>query len=212
MNDFTQFRQEYSGKPVEIDQLATDPFIQFSKWFDDAVDAKIKEPNAMTLATADENGRPSCRVVLLKDFKPDGFTFYTNYKSRKGHEILINPHVSLLFFWGEQQRQIRIYGSVEKTNEKESDTYFFSRPLRSQVAAVISSQSSVIQSRVILEKNFETTLEKCQKEGISRPPHWGGFHVTPEEFEFWQGQADRLHDRIRYRLQDGVWIRERLSP
>jgi pyridoxamine 5'-phosphate oxidase len=212
LKDFTQFRKEYSGKKIDIKQMAADPFVQFSTWFDEAVDANVNEPNAMTLATSDEEGRPSCRVVLLKEFSPGGFTFFTNYTSRKGHDIKVNPRVSLLFFWAEQARQIRMYGCAEKTSETESDTYFHSRPLRSQIAAVISSQSSVIQSREELDMSFENQLEKCNTEAIIRPPHWGGYRVKPDEFEFWQGREDRLHDRIRYRLADEIWVRERLSP
>lgn len=212
MNEFSQFRQEYSGQPIDILKMAADPFTQFRLWLDDAVAANIKEPNAMSLATADEHGRPSSRVVLLKEYNNKGFTFFTNYNSRKGHEIGVNPHVSLLFFWFQQQRQIRIDGTAEKTGEDESDTYFYSRPIRSQIAAIVSSQSSVISSREILDSSFGAQLEHCNHSEVKRPRHWGGYRVIPYTFEFWQGQADRLHDRIRYRLDNGLWIKERLSP
>jgi pyridoxamine 5'-phosphate oxidase len=212
MNEFSQFRQEYSGQPIDIQQMTADPFTQFRVWLDEAFAVNIKEPNAMTLATADEHGRPSCRVVLLKEFNNNGFTFFTNYSSRKGREISINPHVSLLFFWFQQQRQIRIDGTAEKTREDESDRYFQSRPIRSQIAAIVSSQSSVIASREILDSAFEAQLDRCNSSEIKRPQHWGGYRVIPETFEFWQGQADRLHDRIRYRLDNEVWVKERLSP
>jgi pyridoxamine 5'-phosphate oxidase len=212
MNEFSKFRQEYSGQPIDIQRMATDPFTQFRLWLDDAVAANIKEPNAMTLATADEYGKPSCRVVLLKEFNNKGFTFFTNYNSRKGHEISANPHVSLLFFWFQQQRQIRIDGTAEKTGEDESDRYFQSRPIRSQIAAIVSSQSCVISSREVLDNTFAAQLDRCSTSEVKRPLHWGGYRVIPEMFEFWQGQTDRLHDRIRYRLGNGSWIKERLSP
>lgn len=212
MNELAQFRQEYSGQPVDLHQMAPDPFTQFKTWFEEAAAAGVKEPNAMTLATADDHGRPSSRVVLLKDYNNKGFTFFTNYNSRKGRDISENPYVSLLFFWFQQQRQIRIDGIAEKTSEDESDKYFQSRPFRSQVAAIVSSQSNVIASRDVLDSSFLAHLEQCKESEIKRPPHWGGYRIIPDSFEFWQGQADRLHDRIRYRIDNEVWIRERLSP
>ncbi len=212
MNEFSQFRQEYSGQPIDIERMAADPFVQFRIWLNDAVAANIKEPNAMTLATSDEHGKPSCRIVLLKEYNNKGFTFFTNYNSRKGREIHVNPHVSLLFFWFQQQRQIRIDGTVEKTSEDESDRYFQSRPIRSQVAAVVSAQSSVITSREILDNAFTARLKQDGISEVKRPEHWGGYRVIPDTFEFWQGRADRLHDRIRYRIDNEGWIRERLSP
>jgi pyridoxamine 5'-phosphate oxidase len=192
--------------------MSTDPVVQFNIWFSEAVTANVNEPNAMTVATSDAGGVPSCRVVLLKEFSPDGFIFFTSYASRKGRDIQANPQVSLLFFWAELARQIRIYGIAGKTSDHQSDTYFHSRPLRSQVAATVSLQSSIIASREFLDKNFQSQLEKAAISGVKRPPHLGGYCVKPYEFEFWQGREDRLHDRIRYLQQDGLWVRERLSP
>jgi pyridoxamine 5'-phosphate oxidase len=212
MNELAQFRQEYSGQPVDLHRMASDSFIQFKTWFEETAFSGIKEPNAMTLATADEHGRPSSRVVLLKEYNNKGFTFFTNYNSHKGREISVNPHVSLLFFWFQQQRQIRIDGTVFKTAEAESDRYFQSRPFNSQVAAIVSSQSSVIVSREFLDNAFSVELERCADSEIKRPQHWGGYRVLTDTFEFLQGQADRLHDRIRYQLENEKWIRERLSP
>jgi pyridoxamine 5'-phosphate oxidase len=212
MNNLSRFRKEYSGDPIDINLMAADPFIQFDRWFNEAVQAGVDELNAMTLATADSKGAPSCRMVLLKEFGPSGFTFFSNYLSRKGREIEANRQVALLFFWAEQQRQIRICGTVKKISGHESDAYFHSRPLRSRVAAAVSLQSSVIASREELDKSFDDALRQAEASGIGRPPHWGGYRVEPDEFEFWQGRADRLHDRIIYRLHGNIWKKERLSP
>jgi pyridoxamine 5'-phosphate oxidase len=212
MNNLSHLRRDYSGSPLDSNRMAADPFAQFGAWLDEAIAAGLPEPNAMTLATVNEHGAPSCRVVLLKEFSTDGFVFFTNYLSRKGREIGANPQVALLFFQGELQRQIRISGTAEKISTPESDAYFNSRPLRSRVAAAVSQQSSVIQSREALDNNFEAELTRSEVSGISRPPHWGGYRVVPDEFEFWQGRADRLHDRIRYVHEGNKWKRERLSP
>jgi pyridoxamine 5'-phosphate oxidase len=191
----------------------SDPIRLFKKWFDAAVRAELKEPDAMTLATAAHDGKPSARMVLLKDFDERGFVFYTNYHSRKGRELEQNPHAALVFFWQPLERQIRITGRVTKVTAEESDNYFHSRPLGSRFSAAISKQSSVIASRDVLLKRLKKIEEKYPKGNPPRPIHWGGFRVHPNEIEFWQGGKFRLHDRIRYRRRrDGSWLVDRLSP
>ncbi len=193
--------------------MQSDPIRLFKKWFDQAVQAKLAEPNAMTLATSTPAGKPSARMVLLKGFDQNGFVFYTNYNSRKGRELEQNPHAALVLFWQPLERQIRITGRVSKVTAAESDAYFHSRPLGSRFSASISKQSSVIGSRAELLKKLKVIEEKYPKGDPPRPIHWGGFRVHPTEIEFWQGGAFRLHDRLRYRrLRDGSWRVDRLSP
>jgi pyridoxamine 5'-phosphate oxidase len=193
--------------------VQSDPIRLFKKWFDQAVQAKLAEPNAMTLATSTPAGKPSARMVLLKGFDQNGFVFYTNYNSRKGRELEQNPHAALVLFWQPLERQIRITGRVSKVTAAESDAYFHSRPLGSRFSASISKQSSVIGSRAELLKKLKVIEEKYPKGDPPRPIHWGGFRVHPTEIEFWQGGAFRLHDRLRYRrLRDGSWRVDRLSP
>lgn len=190
-----------------------DPIRLFKKWFDAAESAGLKEPNAMTLATATAKGRPSARMVLLKAYDRRGFVFYTNYDSRKGRELAENPYAALVFFWQPLERQIRITGRVTKVTAEESDAYFHSRPLGSQFSASISNQSSVIASRAVLLRKLKKIEEKYPKGNPPRPSYWGGFRVHPSEIEFWQGGKFRLHDRVRYRLRrDGSWSVDRLSP
>lgn len=191
-----------------------DPIRLFKKWFEAAESAGLKEPNAMTLATATFKGKPSARMVLLKAFDRRGFVFYTNYKSRKGRELAENPYAALVFFWQQPlERQIRITGRVTKVTAEESDDYFHSRPLGSQFSASISNQSSVIGSRAVLLRKLKKIEEKYPNGNPPRPNHWGGFRVHPSEIEFWQGGKFRLHDRVRYRLRrDGSWSVDRLSP
>ena len=191
----------------------SDPIRLFKQWFEAAEQAGLKEPNAMTLATATKAGKPSARVVLLKDFDDRGFVFYTNYNSRKGRELAQNPHAALVFFWQPLERQIRITGRVTKVTAEESTKYFNSRPLGSRFGASISKQSSVIASREILLERLKKIEEKYPLGDPPRPIHWGGFRVQPNEIEFWQGGQFRLHDRLRYRRRrDGSWSVDRLSP
>ncbi len=190
-----------------------DPIKLFSEWFEAAERTALKEPNAMTLATATKSGKPSARMVLLKGWDERGFVFYTNYQSRKGRELAQNPHAALVLFWQPMERQIRITGRVRKVTAEESDAYFQSRPLGSRFSASVSKQSSVIASREVLLEKLKK-LEQAYPDGNPpRPLHWGGFRVEPSEIEFWQGGQFRLHDRLRYRRRrDGGWSVDRLSP
>ena len=189
-----------------------DPFYQFTVWFKDALDAGVSEPEAMFLATADKNGIPSGRIVLLKGFDAKGFVFFTNYSSRKGAEIAVNPFAAIVFHWKELERQVRITGNVEKTTVGESDEYFASRPLDSRISATISAQSKVIPGRMDLERKFMEMKQQVEGKEPGRPDSWGGFRIIPDTFEFWQLRPHRLHDRIQYRLDEGRWIIERLAP
>lgn len=190
-----------------------DPLRQFEKWFQQALAANLPEPNAMTLATATSDGRPSARVVLLKAFDASGFAFFTNYEGRKGRDLTENPHAALLFFWAELQRQVRIEGTVTRVSEAESDDYFRSRPLGSRLGAWASPQSEVIPNREILEARVREMAQRYPDGEVPRPPFWGGFRVRPLTLEFWQGRPDRLHDRLRYRRDPaGGWCIERLAP
>jgi pyridoxamine 5'-phosphate oxidase len=190
------------------------PFRQFERWFADVNAAGISEQDAvsMTLATADSEGQPSARIVLLKRFDGRGFVFYTNYNSRKGHDLADNTRACLLFYWSPLWRQVRVEGTVERVSAAESDEYFHSRPLGSKLGAWASNQSEAVENRAQLEKRFEEFGKKFG-ETVPRPPHWGGYRIKPAEIEFWQGRENRLHDRLRYRLQpDGTWLIERLAP
>jgi pyridoxamine 5'-phosphate oxidase len=194
-------------------EVEADPIVQFQKWFEQAVAAQAAYPEAMTLATATAEGKPSARIVLLKGVDERGFSFFTNYESRKGRELTQNPYASLAFWWSELERQVRIEGRVEKISAQESDEYFRTRPRGSQIGAWASAQSEVLPSREILEENVRVFEEKFGEGEIPRPQHWGGFRVIPHEVEFWQGRLNRLHDRMRYRMQtNGKWVVERLSP
>lgn len=205
-------RQNYTLAGLQEASASLDPIEQFEIWFKQALTAGLLEPNAMTLATCTSDGKPSARMVLLKDFDARGFVFYTNYQSTKGQHLEQNPQAALVFWWAELERQVRIEGIVEKVSPQESDAYFHSRPRNSQLGAWASNQSRPIDSREVLDKHLEE-LEKQYLEGeIPRPPHWGGVRVIPFEIEFWQGRPNRLHDRLRYRKQDGIWQRDRLSP
>jgi pyridoxamine 5'-phosphate oxidase len=211
-NDIAALRKSYER--AELDEASTqaDPLAQFSRWFSEALKSQLPEPNAMTLATVGENGRPSTRVVLIKAFDARGITWYTNYESRKGRELAANPFAALQFHWAELERVVRIEGRVEKTSAAESDEYFASRPLDSRIGAWASPQSQVIESRGVLMANVARCAAKFMLHP-PRPPHWGGFRLAPDAWEFWQGRKSRLHDRLRYRrLDDGSWLRERLAP
>lgn len=193
--------------------VADDPFVQFDSWWDDAVKSELNEINAMTLATASATGMPSARIVLLKSVSEAGFVFFTNYNSQKGKELEENPRACLVFFWKELERQIRITGMVQKVSVEESDEYFNSRPEGSRIGAWASPQSSVIESREIIEINIANYARQFAKGEIARPPHWGGYIVIPSVIEFWQGRPNRLHDRIQYsKITDGSWKIERLAP
>ncbi len=206
-------RKDYTVSGLSEIEVNPNPFTQFQQWFDQALAAQLLEPNAMTVATATADGKPKARMVLLKDFDDRGFVFYTNYNSQKGQELAENPQASLVFWWAELERQVRIFGRVEKVSENESDEYFNSRPLNSRLGAWASNQSEVIESREVLTRQLEELQTKYHNQDIKRPPHWGGLRVIPTEIEFWQGRPSRLHDRLRYtRLDDGSWKIERLSP
>ena len=206
-------RKEYSLAGLTEKDVARDPFRQFEKWFQEAEAAKIHEPNAGVLSTATKDGRPSSRMVLLKGIDGRGFVFYTNYNSRKGIEITSNPRVSYMFPWVALERQVIVEGPVARTTREESEAYFHVRPRASQLAAWASSQSSIISGREALEESMKATVKKFAGAAAPLPPHWGGFRIVPETVEFWQGRRSRLHDRLRYRREEGgSWIIERLSP
>ena len=212
MNSIASIRKDYKLRSFLESDADINPVVQFTKWWNEAIESNIDEVNAMTLATADENGQPSARIVLLKGMNNNGFEFFTNYESHKAKQMLINNKVALVFFWKELERQIRIEGIVTKAPTALSDEYFLSRPQESRIGAWSSPQSSVIASREILEENVEVNRKKFENETVTRPSFWGGYIVTPTLFEFWQGRASRLHDRIEY-LEDGErWIKRRLAP
>jgi pyridoxamine 5'-phosphate oxidase len=206
-------RKDYSLSGLLEKDLARDPFRQFEKWFQEAEAAKIAEPNAMVCSLADAAGRPSSRTVLLKGFDGRGFVFYTNYDSRKGRELAANPRASLLFPWVAIERQVTIEGTVVRLSREESAAYFHSRPIASQLAAWASPQSNIIPGRASLEDAYKAVEKKYAGQEIPLPPQWGGYRVSPESVEFWQGRRSRLHDRLRYRREKaGDWIIERLAP
>ena len=211
MDDIASLRKSYERAELDESASLPDPIAQFSLWLQQALDAKLPEPNAMTLATVGANGRPSSRVVLIKGVDARGLVWYTNYDSRKGRELAANPYASLQFHWVEMERVVRVEGRVEKTSAAESDAYFATRPLDSRIGAWASPQSQVIASRALLVAN----AAKIGAQFLMQPPrpkHWGGYRLVPDTFEFWQGRCSRLHDRLRYRLADGRWLRERLAP
>ena len=209
----TDFRAEYTARGLTEADLDPDPFVQFQQWLDAAIAANLIEPTAMTLATATPEGRPSARMVLLRGFDEQGFVFYTNNDSRKGAELAANPWAALVFYWGALERQVRVEGAVEPVSAAESDAYFATRHPGSRLGAWASPQSRPIPDRAVLEQRL-AELEAQYPDGqIPRPPHWGGYRVTPASLEFWQGRPNRLHDRLRYRRQpDGLWLVERLAP
>ncbi len=209
--DIASLRKSYEKAELDETASAADPLQQFQLWFDQALQSQLPEPNAMTLATVGADGRPSTRVVLIKGVDARGIVWYTNYGSRKGLELAQRPFAALQFHWVELERVVRIEGRVEKTSDEESDAYFHSRPLDSRLGAWASPQSQVISSRAVLVK---AAAEAAVRHALSppRPPHWGGYRLLPEAWEFWQGRKSRLHDRLRYRLDGGAWVRERLAP
>src|SRR6478735_826158 len=213
MSSIADIRKDYKLRSLNEEDVAADPFAQFQQWWDQAIESGIDEVNAMTLATASSDGIPSARIVLLKKFSIEGFTFFTNYDSFKGQQLIENPRACLVFFWKELERQIRITGLVEKVQAEESDSYFNSRPESSRIGAWASPQSKIIKSRVWLEEKEEEMKNQFKGKSIKRPEHWGGYRVNPVSIEFWQGRPSRLHDRIQYSLQEnGTWTIERLAP
>jgi len=211
--NIADLRENYSRAGLQREDLAPSPFDQFDTWFQQAVEARLPEPNAMILATANGAGKVFTRTVLLKAFDERGFVFYTNYESRKGQDLANNPWAACVFWWEDIERQIRIEGHIEKTSPQQSDAYFFSRPQPFQLAAIASKQSTIITDRQSLESNYQKIKEKYLDELITRPPNWGGCRLIPNTLEFWQGGADRLHDRFEYRKNaQGEWQINRLSP
>lgn len=216
-NDFSRelrvLRREHEDDGFDVGDLLDNPIAQFERWMQEAIDAGEHLPNAMTLATADESGRPSARITLLKGVDDDGFVFFSNYDSRKGRQLSASPYAALVFYWGEMGRQVRVEGGVERVSETESSDYFATRSRGSQLGAWASPQSTVLANRQELEaivQQFSDRFEGCD---IPLPPHWGGFRLRPEMIEFWKGRASRLHDRFRYtRLESGDWTIERLAP
>lgn len=209
--DITKLRKDYKLAALSETEVDVDPFKQFEKWFAEALRTQLPEPNAMTLATADRAGRPSARIVLIKEVDTHGFVFFTNYQSRKGQDLAQNPHAALLFHWVELERQVRIEGQVEKVNNEESEAYYRSRPLLSQIGAWASPQSQEIPDREFLETRM-THYQNTYGEQPPRPSHWGGYRLLPDFFEFWQGRPSRLHDRLCYQKVDTGWSIQRLAP
>jgi len=210
--NIADIRNDYRLNSLDEKDVAANPVEQFTHWWSDALNSEIYEPNAMTLATATKDGKPSARIVLLKGFNEKGFVFYTNYQSHKGKELAENPNAALVFFWKEIERQIRIEGVVEKISAEESDAYFFSRPEGSRIGAWASPQSKIITNRQLLEANVERLIKEFQQ-NIPRPDHWGGYRLMPSLIEFWQGRTNRLHDRFQYtKISQEKWKIERLAP
>lgn len=205
-------RQDYRSATLAESDVDKNPVVQFGKWFKEALDAQLYEPNVMTLATADLSGKPTARILLLKGFSDEGFVFYTNYDSKKGQQLDENPQAALVFFWAELERQVRIEGTISKVSAEDSTAYFHSRPAGSQIGAMASPQSTVISSREILEERVDELKAAYEGKEIPRPEHWGGYILKPAHIEFWQGRPSRLHDRITYTNENNVWSISRLAP
>ena len=212
MSSIADLRREYASRALSEEQADPDPIRQFAAWFDEAVSAQLLDTNSMTLATVAANGDPAARIVLLKGFDDSGLVFFTNYDSAKGREVAAHPRASLLFFWAELERQVRITGSVAKVSTEESASYFRSRPFESQIGAWASTQSTAIAGRVEIETRYAELAAQYDGQEVPLPPFWGGYRVTPERVEFWQGRRSRLHDRLLYTRQAGAWARCRLAP
>jgi pyridoxamine 5'-phosphate oxidase len=210
--DAANLRREYTRSGLDEAGMPPDPMVQFEAWFENVVEANLHEPNAMTLATTSDEGRPSARTVLLKGYDGRGFVFYTNYEGRKARDLQANPACALLFYWGELERQVRVEGRASRLPGGESDAYFASRPRGSRLGAWASEQSRPVRDRSVLEERVRALEAEYEDREIPRPPFWGGYRVEPETIEFWQGRENRLHDRISYRREEGVWRLERLQP
>jgi len=205
-------RHDFSKKTLDKVDVNKNPIFQFETWFKEAVESNVNEPNAMTVCTSTKEGKPSARIVLLRNFDENGFVFYTNYTSRKGVEVLENPNCALLFFWPELERQVRIEGVLQLQSETESDSYFNNRPRGSKLGAWVSEQSKIIQSRKVLDEKYSELSAKYPDDNIPRPSYWGGYILKPSSIEFWQGRPSRLHDRILFSLVNNAWEIERLAP
>ncbi len=210
--NLADIRNDYSLRELSREKVDSDPFTEFRIWMDEALGSQVNEPTAMTLSTVASDGRPSSRVVLLKGYDSSGFVFFTNYNSRKGRELAENPYAAVNFFWPELERQVNISGRTSKVSAEESDEYFGSRPFTSRVGAWASNQSEIIDSRMTIMFKAAKLLVRYASGNVPRPPHWGGFRLVPDRFEFWQGRESRLHDRICYELKDNSWEIVRLSP
>ncbi len=211
-NEIANLRRDWSLKELDESNVSENPFDQFSIWMQEAIEAKILEPNAMALATANKKGIPSARIVLLKNIDRHGLVFFTNYESKKSKDLMENPNASVVFFWKELERQLRVSGSVEKISKKESEEYFKTRPYKSRLSAWASKQSSEIPGRKSLEEKFSEMKNRFGEDNIPLPDFWGGFRLIPIEFEFWQGRVNRLHDRIVYLKKNDAWKIVRLAP
>jgi len=209
--NIADLRKSYEKAELSEDASASDPLKQFERWLNEAIQSEVPEPNVMTVATVASNLRPSTRVVLIKGYDERGIVWYTNYDSRKGQELAGNPFAALQFHWVELERVVRIEGRMEKISDAESDAYFHSRPLDSRIGAWASPQSQVIDGRTVLVTNAAKYAAQFML-NPPRPPHWGGYRLVPDEWQFWQGRRSRLHDRLRYRINEGDWLRERLAP
>ncbi|MDZ7807884.1 MAG: pyridoxamine 5'-phosphate oxidase [Gracilimonas sp.] len=207
-----KLREDYSKHSLDEPNVSDDPIEQFESWMQEAMKAKVPEPNAMTLSTVDAGNKPHSRVVLLKGIEDGEFVFYTNHQSDKGSELEQNPNVALCFLWLELERQVRIEGTAEKLSQEESEAYFKLRPYKSQIGALASNQSTVVPNREFLEKRFEELKEKYSEGDVPKPESWGGYKIKPEVFEFWQGRRSRLHDRIKFGKVGDKWDIKRLSP
>ena len=212
MANVAELRREYKLRALTEGDALADPIAQFAVWFDEAIKSEIVDANAMSLATASGDGAPSVRTVLLKDFSQHGFVFFTNYESDKGRDLAANPRAELLFYWSELERQVRISGKVSKVTREESEAYFHSRPLDSQIGVWASAQSREVESRAALEEAFRAASEQYAHQVVPMPTYWGGYRVAPERLEFWQGRAGRLHDRLLYTKSAAGWDRVRLAP
>jgi pyridoxamine 5'-phosphate oxidase len=210
--ELENIRRNYKLKSLDTKDVDLNPFAQFNIWFEEMLKSNLIEPTAVILATASKQGKPSARTLLLKSYDETGFVFYSNYESKKGNELAENNNASLLFYWPELERQIRIEGKVEKVTQKESEKYFKTRPFKSKVGAWASNQSTIINSRLTIVKKFLYYLAKFHSKDIPLPPYWGGYRLVPEYFEFWQGRANRLHDRVIYQKTNDSWKIDRLSP
>ena len=212
INYLNSVRREYAGEELSKKTVMDNPFDQLSKWIEDAINARVIDPSAMILSTVNEEGRPVARIVALRGTTKEGLVFYTNYDSEKGYHLKTNPFVAITFLWVELDRQVRISGKVERTSAEQSDIYFSERPRESQISAAASPQSKIVNGRKELEKMYREEEKKWEGKEVQRPENWGGYIVVPDAFEFWQGRPNRLHDRIRYMKDGGVWRTERLAP